>query len=157
MSHLSFHGSIAQVPYYPLFLDIREKPVVVVGAGRVALRKTLGLLECGARVTVVAPARIEEFARLVVCWKQRRFQRRDLAGAALAFAATDDRRVNHRVAEEAARLGIPVNVADSREECRFLVPARVRREGVTIAISTGGRSPRRAAELRRKIEALLDG
>lgn len=131
--------------------------MVVVGAGRVALRKTLGLVECGAMVTVVAPEGMAELAGLGVKWKRRRFRRPDLRGAVLAFAATNDRRVNRAVAEEAERQGIPVNVADCKEECRFLVPARVRRGDVTVAISTGGASPRRAAALRRRIEALVDG
>jgi siroheme synthase-like protein len=73
----------------------------------------------------------------------------------LAFAATDDRRVNRRIGVEARRRGIPVNVADAAEECDFIVPARVRRGAVQIAISTGGRSPRLAAELRRRLDEAL--
>ncbi|MCX6619922.1 MAG: bifunctional precorrin-2 dehydrogenase/sirohydrochlorin ferrochelatase [Acidobacteria bacterium] len=145
------------MPYYPLFLDLQGRPVLVVGAGKVALRKTRGLVECGAKVTVVAPAAEPEFAGLPVKWKRRRFRRPDVPGAVLVFAATNDRRVNHSVAREAERLGIPVNVADSKPECRFLVPARIRREGFSIAISTEGASPRQAAALRRKLETLLDG
>lgn len=144
------------MPYYPLFLNLAERPVVVVGAGKVALRKTLGLLACGARVTVISPQANPEFSQLPLTWKPRRFRRPDLRGAALAFAATNDRLVNTRVAEEARRLGIPVNVADSKAECDFFVPARIERDGFTLAISTGGESPRRAAALRRQLEQALD-
>ena len=143
------------MPYYPIYLRLGGKPVLVVGAGRVGLRKTRGLLEAGAQVTVVAPRGQPAFEKLAVRRLRRRFRKSDLNGTALAFAATDDRKVNHLVAVEAKRRGIPVNVADAPAECDFLVPSRVRLSDVQIAISTGGRSPRLAAELRRKLESLL--
>lgn len=141
--------------YYPIFLDLRDRPVVVAGAGKVALRKTRGLLEAGAKVTVVAPEALAEFDTLPIRLLRRRFRASDLDGAALAFAATSDRAVNHRIALAARRRGILANIADSPEECDFLVPARVARGGVQIAVSTGGASPRLAAELRRKLEQIL--
>jgi len=79
----------------------------------------------------------------------------DLSGAVLAFAATNDRRVNHRIAVAARARGIPANIADSAAECGFLVPARVERGGVQVAVSTGGVNPRLAAELRRKLDRVL--
>ena len=142
-------------PYYPIFLDLGGKPVLVAGAGKVALRKTRGLLEAGARVTVVAPRAEPEFAGLPVNLRRRRFRASDLAGAMLAFAATDDRRVNRAVATAAKRRGIPVNVADARDECDFIVPSRITRGHLQVAVSTGGESPRLAAALRRKIEENL--
>jgi siroheme synthase-like protein len=141
--------------YYPIFLDLQGRRVLVAGAGQVALRKTRGLLDAGARVTVVAPAWDPEFERLPVRLLRRRFRASDLDGAALAFAATDDRRVNRRIGAEAERRGVPANIADRAEECRFLVPARLARGAVQIAISTGGASPRLAAALRRRLEAAL--
>jgi siroheme synthase-like protein len=143
------------VPYYPIFLDLTGKPVLVVGAGRVALRKAKGLLEAGAHVTVVAPRAAPEFGRLAVKWRRRTFRKTDLHDKLLVFTATDNRKVNYQVAQEAKRRGIPVNVADAPVECDFLVPSRVRSGNLQIAISTGGRSPRLAAELRRKLETLL--
>ena len=143
--------------FYPIFLDLSGKPVLVAGAGKVGLRKIKGLLEAGARVTVVAPRAEAELESLPVTWQRRRFRNSDLRGAVLAFAATDDRKANHAVAAEAKRLGIPVNVADALSECDFLVPARVRKGNLQIAVSAGGRSPRLAAELRRKLERLLGG
>jgi siroheme synthase-like protein len=142
--------------YYPVFLDLKGKRVLVAGAGAVALRKTRGLLEAGAAVTVVAPEARAEFDALPVRLLRRRFRASDVRAAALVFAATNDRGVNRRVAQAARRRGIPVNVADSAAECGFLVPARIRRGDVQIAVSTGGRSPRLAAALRRKIESALD-
>lgn len=141
--------------YYPVFLNLAGKRVLVAGAGPVALRKVRGLIEAGALVTVVAPEALGEFGALPVRLLRRRFRASDVRAAALVFAATNDRRVNRRVAEAARRYGIPVNVADSAAECGFIVPARIHRGEVQIAVSTGGRSPRLAAALRRKIESAL--
>ena len=129
--------------------------MVVVGAGKVALRKTRGLVAAGACITVVAPRSESEFAGLPVRMVKRRFRVSDLEGAALVFAATDDREVNRRIGVAAQRRGILANIADAAAECDFVVPARVERGIVQIAIATGGRNPRVSAELRRKIEELL--
>ena len=95
----------------------------MVGAGKVALRKTRGLLEAGARITVVAPVCEPEFDELPVRLVRRHFRASDLAGALLVFAATDDRLTNHRIAIAAKGRGLFANIADSAEECGFLVPA----------------------------------
>src|ERR1041385_1519004 len=83
--------------HYPIFLDLKDRPVLVVGAGKVALRKTKALVDAGARVTVVAPESEPEFESLPVRRIQRRFRATDLAGMMLVFAATDDRLTNHRI------------------------------------------------------------
>ncbi len=141
--------------HYPIFLDLKDQHVLVVGAGKVGLRKTRGLLEAGARVTVVSPDSEEEFESLPVRMIRRRFRASDLAGCMLVFAATDDRLTNHRIGIAAKGKGIFANIADSAEECGFLVPARVHRGNVQVAVSTGGESPRLSAELRKKLEEVL--
>src|ERR1039457_7644509 len=88
---------ILELKHYPVFLDLKDRPVLVVGAGKVALRKTRGLLEAGARITVVAPDCEPEFDDLPVRVVRRRFRASDLAGALLVFAATGDRLTNHRI------------------------------------------------------------
>ncbi|MEO8368897.1 MAG: bifunctional precorrin-2 dehydrogenase/sirohydrochlorin ferrochelatase [Candidatus Solibacter sp.] len=141
--------------HYPVFLDLKDRPVLVVGAGKVALRKTRGLIEAGARVTVVSPETEPEFDDLPVRLVRRRFRAGDLANILLVFAATDDRLTNHRIGIAAKGRGIFANIADSAEECGFVVPARLHRGDVHIAVSTGGDSPRLTAELRRKLEEIL--
>lgn len=142
--------------YYPVFLDLRSQAVLVVGAGKVALRKVKGLVEAGARVTVVSPEVLADFEKLVgVKIVRRRFRAGDVAGRTLVFSATDDRQVNQAVARVAKRHGIPVNVADAPDECSFLVPARIQHGDLQVAISTSGRSPKLAVRLRKQIEALL--
>jgi precorrin-2 dehydrogenase/sirohydrochlorin ferrochelatase len=141
--------------HYPIFLDLKDRPVLVVGAGKVALRKAKGLLEAGARITVVAPEWEPEFESMPVRIVSRRFRASDLVGCTLVFAATDDRLTNHRIGIAAKGKGMLANIADSAEECGFIVPARVQRGSVHVAISTGGESPRLSAELRRKLEDIL--
>jgi siroheme synthase-like protein len=141
--------------HYPIFLDLKDRPILVVGAGKIALRKTRGLLEVGARVTVIAPECTEEFESLPVRMVRRRFRASDLTGAMLVFAATNDRLTNHRIAIAAKGRGVFANIADSADECDFVVPARVTRSGVQVAISTGGENPRLSAELRKKLEEVL--
>ena len=141
--------------HYPIFLNLKDRPVLVVGAGKVALRKTRSLLDAGARVTVVAPEWEREFESLPVRLVPRRFRASDLTGALLVFAATDDRLTNHRIGVAAKGKGIFANIADSAEECDFVVPARVERGTVHIAISTGGENPRLSGELRRKLDDIL--
>jgi precorrin-2 dehydrogenase/sirohydrochlorin ferrochelatase len=141
--------------HYPVFLDLKDRPVLVVGAGKVALRKTRGLLEAGARVTVIAPDWESDFETLPVRLVPRRFRASDLGNAVLVFAATNDRLTNHRIGIAAKGKGVFANIADSAEECHFIVPARVQRGSVHVAISTGGENPRLSAELRKKLDEIL--
>ena len=142
--------------FYPVFFDLTGRPVVVIGGGKVALRKARALVEAGARVKLVAPRRESELEALPVEWVPRPFEPADLEGAFLAYAATDSRAVNAQVAAEAKRRGVPVNVADAPKECDFIIPSRVRRGNVQIAVSTSGENPGQAVELRKKIERFLD-
>src|SRR5688500_16432103 len=96
--------------HYPIFLNLRDRPVLVAGAGKVALRKARGLVEAGARVTVVAPEIHPDFASLPVRLLRRRFRASDLNGALLVFAATNDRATNRRIGLAAKRLGLLANI-----------------------------------------------
>jgi len=142
--------------WYPLFLDLTDQPVVVVGAGRVATRKARSLLAAGARVTVIGPAATAALRRLSgVRWLRRRYRAGDLRGARLVVAATDDLDVNRRVCAEAKRRRLLVNCAAPPAAGNFIVPSVVRRGAVTIAISTSGTNPAHAKALRRQLEKLL--
>ncbi len=141
--------------HYPIFLNLQDRPVLVVGAGKVALRKTRAIVDAGAQVTVVAPRSGPEFASLPVRMFRRRFRPSDLNNVALVFAATDDREVNRAIGLAARRRGIWANIADSAAECDFIVPARLERGIVQIAIATGGRNPRVSAQLRKQLKSVL--
>lgn len=106
---------------FPLFLDLLGKRAVVVGGGPVACRRAGVLARFGAEVTLIAPAC--EAPEAGISWEKRGYRPGDLAGAALAVAATSDRSVNRQVGEEARAMGIPVSVADCPAECTFFFPA----------------------------------
>jgi precorrin-2 dehydrogenase/sirohydrochlorin ferrochelatase len=144
---------------YPLTLRIAGRRCVVVGGGAVAARKVRGLIVSGADVLVVAPEIGPELAALAehdtIRVGRRAFEPSDLDGALLAFAATNDRAVNEAVVRAAQARGMIVNVADDPAACDFTVPAVVRRRDVTLAVSTGGRSPAFARFLREQLQAWL--
>ena len=140
---------------YPLFLDLTGQPVVVIGAGKVATRKIRSLRVAGADVTVISPQALNLPDGLR--WLRRRYRRGDLAGARLVIAATDDRRVNELVCAEAKRRRQLVNCIAPPSTGNFFVPAVARRGGITLAISTDGKSPAFAKQLRRDLERFLAG
>ena len=144
--------------YFPTFFDLQDKPVLLVGGGTAAARKLRLLLKAGAKVTVVAPevtAEIAVLARGTVVWQARPFRASDLAGKALAIAASGVEVVERAVSEAALAQGLPVNVVDRPALSSFITPAIVERDPLVIGISSGGTSPVLARRLRAQIEALL--
>lgn len=143
--------------FYPLCLKLKEKPCLVVGGGKVAERKTLSLLESGARVTVVSPRLTPLLSRLAgegkVAYRNKEYSSEDLKGAFLVVAATGDPLVNQGVAKEAEEQGLLVSVVDNPEGGNFIFPAVVRREDLILSVSTGGKSPFLARRLRQELEA----
>jgi precorrin-2 dehydrogenase len=144
---------------YPAVLSLCGRACLLVGGGAVAERKAEGLLDAGARLTVVSPhltARLlalAEDARLR--WIPREYARGDVAGFALVVGATDDAAVNAGLAAEAREHGAWVNCADDPAHCDFILPAVVRRGAVTVAVSTGGTSPAMARLLREELEEII--
>jgi siroheme synthase-like protein len=141
--------------HYVACVDLKGRSVLVVGGGRVALEKVQGLLDCGARVTVVAPDVSDELAALPVRVVRRRFVPGDVDGQLLVVAATNDREVNKRVSAAAASRPVLCNVADDPELCSFILPALVRRDPIVVAVSTGGASPALAQRLRDEISEIV--
>jgi precorrin-2 dehydrogenase/sirohydrochlorin ferrochelatase len=140
-------------------LDLEGQSCVVVGGGPVAVRKARGLSAAGAVVTLVAPTFCHEARELATSGQarliERTFEDADLRDALLVFAATDRSDVNDLVQATAERYGALVNRADAVGAGDFQVPAVVERDGLVVAISTGGRSPAFAASLRRELERVL--
>lgn len=142
-------------PRFPLFVDLRGRKAVVVGGGPIALRRVRGLVECGAAVTVISPA----LARPVegITHLPRPYRPGDLEGAFLAVAATDDRAVNRQVGEEARAAGIPVSVADCREECTFFFPALCTGSGLVAGVVGDGSDHHKTALAAQRIRKALEG
>jgi len=146
---------------YPLILvGLDAARCVVVGGGTVAARKVAGLRQAGAKPIVISPTLCPELesqaAQGEVEVIRRPYRRGDLTGAWLVIAATDDLAVNEAVFGEAQTVGCLVNVVDDPARCSFFVPAVVRRGALTIAVSTGGKSPALARRIRQQLESLFD-
>ena len=145
--------------FYPIYLSLKNRRVLVVGGGEVAERKIESLLGTGASIVVISPdvtARIEELARENhIGLFRRAYNSGDCAGAVLVFSATDDPNVSSAVFLDAANAGALVNTADQPSLCDFIMPAVVRQGDIAVAISTGGKSPGLAARLKQKIEKVI--
>jgi precorrin-2 dehydrogenase/sirohydrochlorin ferrochelatase len=141
---------------YPILVDLDRRLAVVVGGGRLAERRVRGLLAAGAVVRVVSPEAVVGLAELAasgeLAIESRRYRPGDLAGAALAVAATGDPEVNGRVAAEGREAGILVNRVDEPDQGGFTVPAVLRRGDLTVAVATSGRAPGLAGAVRRRLE-----
>ena len=145
--------------YYPVFLSLAERLVVVVGGGAVAERKVAALLPCGARVRVVGPELTPELARLAeggeIEHLARDFRPGDLEGAFLALAEPGGADRDAAFFAEAERRGVFANVEDVVDRCSFIAPSIVRRGDLVVAISTSGRAPALAVRLRQRLEREL--
>jgi uroporphyrin-III C-methyltransferase/precorrin-2 dehydrogenase/sirohydrochlorin ferrochelatase len=147
------------VDYLPLFADVKDRPVLVVGGGDVAARKIAFLRRAGARVMVVTKHLEPSLQQLVDEQKIHLladvFEEAQLDNVFLVIAATDDATVNRRVFDAANARHRLVNVVDDQPLCSFIFPSIVDRSPLLVAISSGGNAPVLARLLREKIEALL--
>lgn len=166
--------------YFPIFIEIEKKKCLVVGGGKVALRKVETLLRYDAQVHVVSREICAEIRALLPleniheeellpspgdtnagellpeCSCGPEWPLPDhFTGAALVVAATGSREVNHRVAQFCRERRIPVNVADAPEECTFFFPAVVKKGDISIGVNTGGKSPAVSSQVRRDIEKAI--
>jgi precorrin-2 dehydrogenase/sirohydrochlorin ferrochelatase len=141
--------------FYMACLDLEGRSCLVVGGGTIALEKVRGLLECGARVTVVAPQIVDELRTLEVELVRRGYRTSDLDGRVLVVAATSTASLNRRVYRDAEERSLLCNVVDVPELCNFILPAVLRRDPITIAVSTGGASPALAQRIRDDVAELV--
>ena len=117
-------------PRFPIFISLDGKRVLVVGGGNIAARRARVLLNFGALVTVVAPDLSPDMRELLgrVTWREERYGGLE-EGCALVIAATNDRKVNRQIGEDALKLSIPASVADQKEESTFWFPAIIQGGG----------------------------
>lgn len=145
--------------YFPVFMDLADQKIVVIGGGETAAQKVRLLLKTDARVVVIAPdltAELKGFAAAdKITTVNRDFMPSDLNSARLIYAATGNRIVDHGVSDAAHKLNVPVNVVDCPDACSFITPAIVDRSPVVIAVSTEGAAPVLAREIKSKLEAML--
>jgi precorrin-2 dehydrogenase / sirohydrochlorin ferrochelatase len=145
--------------YYPVYLQLREQPCVVIGGGKIAEGKVEGLLAAQAQVTVIAPkltARLQDLvAEKQITYLARVYQPGDLTGAFLVICATDQAEINHQVWQEATANRQLVNVVDDIPRCNFIAPSILRKGDLTIAISTSGKAPALAVRLKERLQSEL--
>jgi precorrin-2 dehydrogenase/sirohydrochlorin ferrochelatase len=140
---------------FPINLNLEGRSCLVVGAGRIGLRKTEQLLAAGAIVTVVAPEVVSDFVGLPVTLHQRAFELTDLDGQRLVITATGNRELDQLIYDTCEERGVWINSADDPERCAFTLPAVVRRGDLMVTVSTGGNSPALSSWMRQKLEALV--
>lgn len=145
--------------YYPIFVEMAGRKVVVIGGGPVAEGKVSGLLTAGATVTVIAPGLTTTLKRQHAegrfAWLERAYAYGDVAGFDVCMVATDDGATNAEVASEARERHIWVNAADDPVNCDFILPSVVRQGPIVVAASTGGASPALARRLREELTDFL--
>ncbi|WP_185954011.1 siroheme synthase CysG [Klebsiella aerogenes] len=143
----------------PLFAELKERPVLVIGGGEIAVRKIKFLLRAQAKVQVVAavlsPELAEQVERQQISWRATAFDEQQVDDVFLVIAATDDRELNQRVFAAANARYRLVNVVDDQQLCSFVFPSIVDRSPLLVAISSSGKAPVLSRILREKIEALL--
>jgi precorrin-2 dehydrogenase / sirohydrochlorin ferrochelatase len=145
--------------YYPIYLDLKGRDVLVVGGGVIAEGKALQLVDAGARVRIVSPTLTEALRALVekkqIDFRNGLFIEEDLGGVILVISATSDRKVNESVAAAAARRRILCNIVDQPDLCDFITPALITRGDLQISVSTGGGSPTLTQRVKREVATLI--
>lgn len=146
--------------YFSVALDLKGKPVKIIGAGKVAQRKILTLLETGADILVISPELSPGLSGLFrqnkLAWLRRRVRKNDLSGAKMIIAATDDQKTNRDVSRWAKKMGVLVNIVDNPRLSSFISPAILHKDKATIAIHTNGNDPVFSRDLKNFLKEYWD-
>ena len=148
--------------YFPLFVDVSNMKIVIIGGGAIAQRRIEVLRQFGAQIVMIAPEatpflqELADFGQIV--WLKREYREGDFADPTIGMAviATDQRDVNHRASLEALNEAIPASVADCKEESTFYFPGIAKKDNVVCGITASGIDHRQAALVTRKIRQLLE-
>ena len=132
--------------YFPMFIDLKDMNCLIVGGGKVALRKILVLCDFDAAIKVIAEDICEEIREIsrtnknITCEKKS-FSEQDLEGIQLVVAATDNKELNHHISVICRQKNIYINAVDQIEDCGFIFPSYIKEGDVVGAFSSGGKSP----------------
>ena len=147
--------------YFPLYVDISEKDILMVGAGRIALRRLETLLKFESRITIVAKelhpkirVLVQDYACVRTC--QKEYEAQDLEGRDLVLACTDSGEINREIVRECRKKGILVNASDCKELCDFYFPSVIVKEELVVGIGAGGENHRAVKETRKYLEKMLN-
>lgn len=145
--------------YFPVFMDLSEKKIVVIGGGKIAQRRVKTLLEFAGEILVAAPEITKELKQYVenkeIAWLKAIYHKAQLEGADIVLAATDDPRCNEQIVSDCKEKGILVNTAHRKELCDFYFPAIIRQNDIVAGITACGISHKKVKETRQYIEQAL--
>lgn len=146
--------------YFPLFVELKNKKVLIIGGGNVAYRKLTKLLPFEAEITIVAPKicpRIKELLKNnpELMLEEREFNFEDIKNSFLVISSTNDSSFNKQIAQICKSLNIFVNSVDDKENCSFIFPAIIKKESLVIGCSTSAKAPELAAFVKETIEQNL--
>ena len=146
-------------PYFPLFVDLSDRDILFVGAGKIAARRIGVLQPFAEHITVVSPEAEDSVQKLAeegsITWIRRHFESGDLEGRDIVFAATGDSDLNREIADLCRERQITVNASSDKELCDFYFPGIVRQGETVIGINASGRDHRKARRVRERIQELL--
>ena len=152
--------------FFPVFLDISEMNILVVGGGNIATRRVRTLLEFASNIIVVAPEISEDLKKLVrdgaIEWIQDEYKSEYIYEKDIVIAATNHPEVNHMVHRDSKKMeqecgkSILTNVADDKSLCDFYFPGIVKKDNIVIGINSGGSSPKETKQIRKQIETILN-
>lgn len=143
--------------YYPIFLDMKDRKVLVVGGGYVALQKIKSLLETEAIIKVVTKELIaKEIEKLDVELEIREYTEKDIIGVSVAVAATNSSEINRKIYEDSRKYNVFLNAVDDKENCDFILGAVAKQGDITVTVSTAGKSPIVAKKIRDKVEEMMN-
>ncbi|QOR66992.1 siroheme synthase [Cytobacillus suaedae] len=146
--------------HYPIMLDLDGKQVIVVGGGKIAERKVIGLLDTNAHITVISPTLTEVLSQLVqeqrIQCKEKTFESTDITNPLLVFGATNNKGVNEEVKKAAEEKQILCLLVDSPLESDFHIPSTITRGRLQLMISTSGASPTLAKKIKQELEKKYD-
>ena len=141
--------------YFPMFVDLTQKKIVVIGAGNIAKRRIQTLLSFAGTIEVIAPDACEEVKKLAqedrLIWKEKEYDREDLYDADLVLSATNNEKVNNDIYSACKCLGISVNTASNRNKCDFYFPSVLCKEETVIGLNSAG-NPAKTKAVRKWIE-----
>lgn len=144
---------------FPMFVDLSQRKIVVVGGGKIAQRRISVLIQFADKITVIAPKVHPNIQLLAddrqIQLKEKRYQREDIYDADIVIAATDDAGVNNEIHSVCKCLGIIVNVISDQNKCDFHFPGIVKREQLVVGVNAGGRDHKLVKSVREKIDDIL--
>lgn len=146
-------------PYFPMFIDLTEKKVVVAGAGTIAKRRIRSLLNFTNHLTVIAPEVNKELKSLeaegLLTILKRKCEMEDFYSANLVIAATNDAQINNAIYDTCRKQGILVNVCSDKQKCDFYFPGIAMKDQVVVGITASGKDHKRAKALVEQIRSIL--